>query len=190
MLKHLPIFVFALLLPACGNVYNTAFRYKPRPIEIPMVAADAPNSPRIRALATIVGLRYATADHPARMEIRLRLENVSDQPATFNPASLSLFDASIKPLPEPTATPAETTIIAPQQSQTIDAMFPVSDLGAYDLEGLNLRWAVTVNNTKLTHSATFQRQPRDDPHYYHRPYYDPHYDYGRYPYPRYRYRYW
>ncbi|MBI1370648.1 MAG: hypothetical protein GC162_18580 [Planctomycetes bacterium] len=186
------ILLIALLtgvsLAGCSTaVYNTDYTYRPRPLEVPMAVGD---QTQVRALATIVGLRNETDAAPAAIDVRLRLDNVTDQPARFDPAALALFDAAIKQFDPPTVAPAGVQTIAPGQSATIEAAFPLPGSGLYtnrgfDLDGLNLRWTVTVGSQSLSHSATFLRKPdetlyRPYPYYWGDPFYDPWIPYRHY----------
>jgi hypothetical protein len=185
----------ALTLGGCASSpYSSEFRYQPRPVSVNMTSSDAPQA-NVRAMATIVGLRRPADQQPAAFDVRLMLDNDGEAPATFDPTTLNLVDASLAPFPKPTVDPPDPFTIAPGQSRTVNASFPIDDRDSYDLDGLNLRWSVRVGDHMLWHSATFNRRelPRSyyaDPFYYD-PYHVWHYNNYRYihPYPR-RYHRW
>lgn len=171
-MRHVGLALCACIVGGCASSpYSDRYRYQPRPVSVKMTAPEAPQQASVRALATVIGLHRATEQQAQSIDVRLMLENVGEAPATFDPATLKLFDASITPLPEPRVDPPTTLTIAPGQSKTINAGFPLTDRDDYDLEGLNLRWSVTVDGRTLTHSATFNRREIEDSSYYHRPFY-------------------
>lgn len=173
----------AVALGGCASSpYSDEFRYQPRPVVVNMTAPDADGS-SVRAMATIIGLRRPVEEQPASIDVRLMIENTGGAPARFDPAALNLVDAALAPFPRPTVDPPEGFDIAPGQSLTVNARFPIDDRGSYDLDGLNLRWSITSKAHTLSSSATFNRRevPRPqytDPFYYdpyHRWYYDNYY---------------
>ena len=168
------------LAGCASSPYSSEYRYSPRPVSVDMSAPDAPEQAKIRAMATIVGLRRAVDEQPASIDARLLIENNGSAPARFDPVTLSLVDATLSAFPNPIVEPSDAFTIAPGQSRTVNASFSLDDRSSYDLDGLNLRWSVTAGNHTLSHSATFSRRELPRPNYTDPFYYDPyhrwHYD--------------
>jgi hypothetical protein len=144
-----------LMLTGCST-YDDRFAYGPRPVQVPIVAPNG--APAVQALATIIGLRNKKDDVPRSIEVRIRFENVSNQPAIVDANSLEMFSADLRPFGRPILDAGGAFTIAPGQVVILNPLFPVPEPGA-DLNGVNLRFSVTVAGHTGTANATFTRVP-------------------------------
>ena len=152
-------------LSAAGgcSLYNSAYVFDPGPVDVTAYKPGTHDDP-VHTLITIVGVRRADKESgiPASLEVRLRVENTSRYPITFEPASLVLFSGDLERFPDPILYPAEPLALAPDQHGIVEAYFPFPDgrkATEVDLSGLNVRWTVSVDGHPVTSSASFQRRP-------------------------------
>ncbi len=155
-----------VLLGGC-SAYDARYTYQPRPSEITLQTGDNTQAPPARVLGTIVGIRRATkhnGDQPS-VEAALLFDNTSNENMTFDPSTLALFSANAKRFPDPGLTGQIPIQIQPGQAVRFTAEFPFpgNDYpGPFDLDGLNLRWAVEFGGQLHQQSATFTRQPQNE----------------------------
>ena len=148
----------ATALSAGCSAYDTRYEFEPRPLEYGHVlegTADRAAS----TLVSVVGVRKRDADEGIvpSVELRLRVDNHTDQEVRLDPATLRLFAANLEPFPPPQG-PAEPLVVAPRDTATLTVYFPFPDgrvPGPYDLAGLSARWTLEVGGQPSTGSATF-----------------------------------
>src|SRR5581483_1327518 len=93
------VLAFALLIvsPGCSP-YVGDYQYYPRPAlaEIPSTQPQS-EPPPLSVLTSIVGVRYEDRSDnlPSSVEVRLQVENNSQQPATFESGSLALINGEL-----------------------------------------------------------------------------------------------
>jgi hypothetical protein len=145
------------------SVYDARYSYAPAPAAVEIALPESEHT--VRTLATVIGVRRASSEEalPASVEIRLLVENHSpDTIATIEPGTLSLISGNLDRFPDPITRPPDTVRVDPNQTSTLTAFFPFPDdriPGAFDLEGLNLRWTLRVDGRESAHNATFTRRP-------------------------------
>jgi hypothetical protein len=176
--------IFSLLLIASltgCSPYLEDFDYRPRPAvtEIRSTAATQPQAaPSLVALASVIGVHVADKkiDIPETIEIRLRLENNGPEAAVFDPNSMELVGARLRPFAPPITHTPGTITLNPMEAATLTAFFPLPpDPEPGELGSLTLRWNIQIGSQRLGQNVTFQRvYPR---YYYYDPYWRP-YGYG------------
>jgi hypothetical protein len=158
----LPRFLAALaaaLSASCTTFYD--LQYVPAPLEVRVEDAATPELSG-RALITVLGLRRADRgeDRPAQYELAMRLENLGSLPFAVEPSSLELVAANLQPFGPPALSPSPPPPLDPGATQELRLAFPLPggrELSDYDLNGLNLRWAVRFAERTMTIGASFQR---------------------------------
>ncbi|MCE9594154.1 MAG: hypothetical protein K8S98_08170 [Planctomycetes bacterium] len=164
------------LVGACRSSWY-AYRFAPAPLE---VALDSPRAPdaKGRALVTVLGIRRADekAGTPARVEVRMRLENAGTRKLAVVADSFRMVSSSLEDFAAPSfdALPAEP--LAQNESAVFEVAFALpggngpEELG---LAGLNLRWEVDFEGERVGTGITFERRPEPYPYgWYHDPFYD------------------
>ena len=184
------------LLPtlACGLVgcsaYDSRFQFAPKPAEVVAYAGETAGDPGVRTLASILGLRNPplASSQPAVIELAVRIENQTDKPVTFDPAGFQLVSGDLRDFAAPTLAAGGAGPIGIDPKQTWSAVMrfafpPGVRKDDVNLDGLNLRWALTVDGKTTTHSVSFTRRIvrsyYDDrwhsmPYYYYDPFYGHH----------------
>lgn len=164
--------------------YVGDYQYYPRPAlaEIPSTQPQA-EPPPLSVLASIVGVRYEDrgANLPSSVEVRLQVENNSEQPAIFEAGSLALINGELLTFGPPILFPPATRIqLQPMQQMTMTAFFPFPPGRSYvntDLNSFQLQWTATVEGRRVKQVVYFRRiapvyyRPYDP--YYYGPYYGP-----------------
>ena len=159
----------ALAVSGGCSVYDTRYLFEPRPLDVQSSKPGAAGAEPVRTLATVIGVRRrdSRSQIPASVEVRLRVDNTSPFPVSFDPGSLALFSAGLEQFPDAIARPHDPVELSPGGTAVVEAFFPLPD-GRYpsdlDLSGLNLRWTLEVDGEPVTSSASFIRLPT--------PYYD------------------
>jgi len=159
------ILTMAAVLTGCGT-YDANFEYLPRPAEAEPLKSAESGDTRVRALATIVGIRRHDheIEYPATVEVLVRVENLSSATIVLDTASLKMLTGNLKPLGQPAAVPSGRLELAPSQTQTVRAYFPFPDgdydEGQYDLRGLNVSWSIQDGGRQVAQSVSFHRQIR------------------------------
>jgi hypothetical protein len=166
----------SVLLAGC-NEYDRRYKFGPKPIEVGHELPGEAQGAVASAMVSVVGLRKRDrqANRPAAMEVRLRVENHGDVEATVAPGALQLFAGNLEPFPEPLVDSDGPVTVRPGGNATITAFFPFPGgkyPGTFDLDGLAVRWTVTVADVPITRTATFTRRRDYDyyptyPVYYH-----------------------
>jgi hypothetical protein len=163
---------FALVaLPACVgacSAYDTRYEFEPRPLEVGHVVPDKED--RVASvLVSVIGVRKRDTEQgiPASVELRLRVDSATDDEIRVPPASVQLFAANLEKFPDPVI-PGGELVVPARGSGTMTAYFPFPDgkvPGAYDLEGVSVRWTLNVGGHDSTGNATFSRRLRDTGYY-------------------------
>lgn len=167
-------FATVLLLVALTgcSTYDTRYAFEPRPAEAPLRTPEGVTVAQM--LTSVVGVRRAVPAEGvgAAVEVRVRIDNVSDRPMRFDPGSLTLLSADLRDFPRPHVDPAGIVDVTRETPVDLVAFFPIPDDSSQppmDLSGLSLRWAVVVEGTTLPGSLTFERRRYSSP---------PHWNYG------------
>jgi hypothetical protein len=160
------------LLGGC-SVYDQRYLYEPRPIDIQTTKPGADDAEPARTLVTVVGVRKddSRSQLPASIEVRLRVENTSPFPVSFDPASFALFSADLERFPDPIVQPEGAVTVPPAGTAVVKAFFPFPEgrgHSDFDLSGLNLRWVLEVDGFAVTSSAGFLALPTAYYDRYHR----------------------
>ena len=162
-----PLLTIALTaLASCTTYYDV--RFVPAPLETRIDDTGDANS-IARVLVSITGVRKADdANHqPARVEMRMRIENLGTTPLEIEPDSFELVAANIVNFGRGEIAPLPQGPLATGASSEFDLRFPIAPgrtLEHYDFEGLNLRWAVRFGDRRVITGVSFQRAPQ--PYYY------------------------
>jgi hypothetical protein len=168
------LLVAAAVLNGCA-AYEGSYQFEPHPAEVTATMPGEADAQPVRILVSILGVKRPAEgdpdDRPA-LEIRLRVENTSTLPVTFDPGTLVLFSGANERFPDPKVASAQRIMVAPGGNAVVDACFPFPGDGtpeATDMSGLNLRWTVVIDGKPVSSSASFLRQqPDDDDAYPHR----------------------
>jgi len=159
----------AIAFAACTTSPYYDYRFDPAPQEV-QVSDNSLPSAQARALVTVLGIEREREGQKARVLIRVRLENIGSTTASFVPESLSLLTADLQPFEPASVHPPEIKILGAGESATYDCCFPLpgdkkpSDL---DLGGLNVRFDVAFETSRVPIGMTFQRT--DWEYYYDEP---------------------
>jgi hypothetical protein len=164
LLQRAGVLVALAVLGGCAGTYDANFVFVPRPAEIMLAGGDDGAAPGgVRVLMTVVGVRRNSTgiEHPASIEVRVRVENDSDEVVWFDPASLRLLAANLEPLPPAETIPAIAVDAAPGAAALVDAFFPFPGRaypGDYDLSGLNARLVIETAGRSIAGTASFMRR--------------------------------
>lgn len=129
-------------------------------MEVEVAAASVPGA-QVRTLVSVLGIARESAAGRDQAEIRMRLENLGNVPATLVESGLSLVSADLQSFgPGELVGPSDMTV-PPGGNAVFDVHFALLDgkkPSKLDLSGLNLRWTLDFAGTSVTAGATFQRQ--------------------------------
>ena len=144
--------------------YGGPYAFEPHPADVTATRPGDSDARPVRTLVSILGVTRPAVnesrERPA-LKIRLRVENASSFPVTFDPGSLVLFSGGLEKFPDPTVEPGGPVEVEPGGSAVVDAWFPFPGDGTpqgTDMSGLNLRWTVVIDGQPVTSSASFIRQ--------------------------------
>jgi hypothetical protein len=146
-----------LLLGGCAaGPYHAEYRFEPHPAQVEMVMPGDDGSARV--LASVIGLRRGGDGAPPSIEIRWRLDNRTPAAVEVDAAALELVAGDLAPFGEPATDPPGAFTLAPGQSVTVQARFPLPrSTAAPDLSGLGLSWTVRARGGAMRGSQTFSR---------------------------------
>jgi hypothetical protein len=172
----LSIFVLTFLV-GCSP-YHDDYQYVPHPALAEIPTTQPAQGPPLSAYASIVGVRYddPQAQIPESVEVALQLNNNGPQTVTFNPRSFALSDGKLSAFMPPLLYPPTSATLAPGQSTNYTVYFPFppgQDYTSMDLNSLQLRWSVQLDNRSVSQIVMFRRSIRyyySDPYYYGYPY--------------------
>jgi hypothetical protein len=106
---------------------------------------------------------------PARVEMRMRIENLGTEALVIEPDSFELVAANLQSFDHAFVTPVPESAVASGAVCDFDLGFPVlpgKSIGDYDLNGLNLKWSVRFGDARIYTGASFMRVPPPVPYYY------------------------
>ena len=160
-----------LLLGACQSPWYAA-RFVPSPLEVQLAAEGEPSA-QARALLTVVGIRRAEKGEPARVIVRLRLDNMGASTLALVPEGFDCVTGDLVSLGAPRLDQGPGEAMASGESRTWTASFPMPEGRTpedLDWRGLNLKWTVAFGERRVTTGVTFDRA------YSYPGYYDPYWD--------------
>ena len=164
------LLAFAAVLALCGGCASTwhDVRFTPAPLEV-RLAPDRPAEGQARALLTVEGVRRARKGEPARVEARMRIENLGGVPVLLREESLSLVSADLQGgFAAGEVVGADPAPIPPGDSGVYEIHFPVArghDVDDLDWRGLNLKWTVSFEGHEVTTGVTFEGRLPSDAYY-------------------------
>jgi hypothetical protein len=149
------------LLALCASCYGPWYDYTFAPVpQEARVADEAVPGAQARALITLPGIRRPADDAPARIELRLRLENLGSVPVELCPQGFALDTADLQSLPAARVVPPEPLRIEPGEFRVYDVHFdlpPGRKPRDYNLDGLAFKWELDFGHGPVPTSVTFQR---------------------------------
>jgi hypothetical protein len=157
MKLHLVLAPLLALLAGCRSTWYDV-RFVPAPLEVRVTAEGEPQA-QARALLSVRGIRRAKDGQPAKVEMKLRVENMGASDVQLDPASLELLAADLVPFGEPRVFPPPEPI-PPGSDAVYEIAFPVPggrQVDDYDLRGLNLKWDLRFGDRAATTSVIFER---------------------------------
>ena len=165
--------VAGMLLAGCGP-YARRGGYTPRPASIPFDVAEKAPSPEARAVISVLGVRRSLPQHPERrgLELAVLIENLGDEPVSFDPADVELLDADLESIEGPVGD-APAKEIGPGASRRYELAFLLprgADLDGASFAGLNARLTLEIGERRLTRSLSLERRERVDGRSYYHPY--------------------
>ena len=113
-----------------------------------------------RTLVSVLGIRRPKSGDPARVETRLRLENLGSVPATLLPKGIELVTADLQSFSLEAAQLDGDTTVAPGDWLVFDARFDLpenSKPSDFNLDGLVFKWDIDFGAGAVTTSMSFQR---------------------------------
>jgi hypothetical protein len=146
-----------LALASCSTYYDV--RYVPAPLE---TRVGDGGETVARSLVTVLGVRKADSStgEPARVEMRMRVENLGTAPLAVEAESFELVAANLAAFEPGRLAPAPASELARNEVAEFDLWFAVPQgraIEQFDLSGINLRWAVRFGNRRVYTGASFQR---------------------------------
>lgn len=172
------LLTMAVMAGGCARTYHWAYQYEPRPVTVSVTAEPASEAQPLLVTVTVIGVRTDSAkEHPATIEVRMRVENQTAAPVAMLSAPMVLRSADLEEFGPPMFSPTDALDIPPGQESQFTAYFPFRSgeiPGGHDLEGLSLQWTMRLGEEQLTRSMTFSR--REPARYYDDP--GPHFGVG------------
>ena len=174
-MPRLLLTLFALALLVGCSPYHDDYQFFPRPALAEIPTTQPQQGSPLSVYATIVGVRYDDPQDeiPESVEVALQLNNNGPQTIIFNPRSFALSDGKLSAFPPPLLRPPTSATLAPGQTTNYTAYFPFppgQDYDSMDLDSLQLRWSVQLDNRDVTQIVLFRRSIRyyysSDPYYY------------------------
>jgi len=163
MRRWIPLLAAMALLAGCAT-HSSRYRYQPHPTEL-IESTDGTRT--ARAMVSIIGLRFEDKkiDRPAGMEVAVRIENLDADRVTFDPNSLQLLSADLRPFVSAIVDPPGVIDLPRGEAANVNALFPLSaevNASNADFDGLNVRLTLAIDGRTVTRSATFERERYDD----------------------------
>ena len=149
------------LAGGCASTYDSRFAYEPRPASIETFDR-ATDRTIARTLVSVIGVRRRAADQPhtPAVDLRMLIENVSDDDLRLDFEALRLVSADVRRF-LPARSPApDPLIVHPDSSVSIDLSFPFppeSESEPLDISALNLHWSFDHRGRALDHETMFKR---------------------------------
>jgi len=147
----------ALLASACSTSRWYDARYQPAPLEVEVAAHAVPGS-QVRALVSVLGIAKPNAkeNRPRRVELRVRFENLGSVEAQIVEDGFSLVSADLVSFERGLLAPNAVLSVPAGTTSTFDVAFPAPDRD-WDWSGLNLRFALSFADVRVTTGGTFTR---------------------------------
>jgi hypothetical protein len=145
-------------LSSCSTYYDHTFL--PAPLEV-QVGVEGDPASQARTLLRVVGIRKPSKQtgRPAQVEVRLRIENLGENPALLDVDSVSLVTADLRTIGVPEMSPAPAPV--PRGAFAVyDIVFrmpPGARPKDYDLAGLNIGYTIEFGEQRVTTGVTFER---------------------------------
>jgi hypothetical protein len=176
MVRTLAVLFCGLMLMCvvgCSQ-YDDDYQFTPRPVTAQIPGTQPSSPPPVTVEATVVGVRYNDDQNhiPPSVEIRMRMDNDSDENVTFDPMSLQLTTAQLVQFPPPIVRPPTPITIGLSQSAYLTIYFPFpagSSQGNMDLSSLQLKWQLQIGQRPVGQVVNFNRVATYS--YYGGPYY-------------------
>lgn len=152
------------VLPAGCSVYDARYAYGPNSVAVDAPVPGAGGTRPARTLVQVVGVRRSEkgSSLPASVAVRLKVENASGSPVSFDPASLVLSGPGVQRFPTPLVRPRGVVDLAPARTAEVEAFFPFPQGRAardFDLSTLSVRWTLVVAGQAVESSADFVLLP-------------------------------
>jgi hypothetical protein len=157
----LPVLLLAATAAGCvGPWYD--YGYAPVPQEVRLTDERVPGA-QARALVALVGIRRPEDGAPARVEVRLRLQNLGSVPLELRRDGLELVSADLTSFGPGELALREGLELKPAETivHAIDFDLPPGKRPwDYDLDGVAFSWEVDFGAGPVSTSVSFQRLPR------------------------------
>ncbi|HED64806.1 MAG TPA: hypothetical protein ENJ09_04535 [Planctomycetes bacterium] len=159
----------ALFLASCAGTYYGGYRFDPRPTEVVLEVPGAQDLPR--ALFRVAGVRRADADagRGPELVVDVRLENPGESELVLERDALTVVSGNLTELGPMRQEPAGPLVAPPGEARKFQLSFALpagSTPGDLELDGMNLRWALSNAKARATGSISFARiDPYDDPYW-------------------------
>jgi hypothetical protein len=148
------------VLPGGCSVYDARYAYGPNSVAVDAPVPGAGGTRPARTLVQVVGVRRSEkgSSLPASVAVRLKVENTSGSPVSFDPASLVLSGPGVQRFPAAVVRPDGVVDVAPAGTAEVEAFFPFPQGRAprdFDLSTLSVRWTLVVGGHDVDSSADF-----------------------------------
>ena len=142
---------------ACSTSRYHDARYLPAPLEVE-VAAQAVAGSQVRALASVLGIarKNSTEGRAEQVEVRVRFENLGTVDARILEDGFSMLSADLAAFASPQLPPDTDLLVPVGESRTLDLAFKLPEREV-DWSGLNLRFALSFQDVRVTAAGTFSR---------------------------------
>jgi hypothetical protein len=169
------LFCGLMLMGVVGcSQYDDDYQYSPRPVLAQIPGTQPSDPPPVTTQVTVVGVRYNDSDHqiPPCIEIRMSLDDDSNQAVVFDPMTQRLTTGQLINFPPPIVRPPTPITLQPGQSAYLTSYFPFP-LGLsqdnMDLSSLQMKWQLAIGPRVVGQVVTFTRVSTA----YYGPYYGP-----------------
>ena len=133
------------------------------PTLAPLELSTGEDAGALGALLSVAATQ-ASGEGPARIELRLRLDNDGPRAVTLAPDALEVLTADLGSLGAPEWAPATPISVPPGASATVKALFSLPaglDVRSESLRALNVRIALEVAGARQVRAVTFARVDRE-----------------------------
>lgn len=157
------LLLVAVIAPG-GCAASDPWTFEPHPADVTAARPGADAEP-VHTVVSILPMRRPDDKGPAGppgLSVRIRVENTSPFPVTFDPGSMVLLSGGLVRFHDPIVEPPGPRDLPPGGNALLDARFPFPGDGTAagtDLSGLDLRWTLVIDGHPVTSSASFTRQP-------------------------------
>jgi hypothetical protein len=157
------LFCGLILMGVVGcSQYDDDFQFSPRPVTAQIPGTQPSDPPPVTAQVTVVGVRYNNSDQqiPPSIEIRMSVDNDSNQNVVFDPMNMRMTTGQLVNFPPPIVRPPTPITFGPGQSAYLTAYFPFpagSSQNNMDLSSLQLRWQLQIGPRPVGQVVYFTR---------------------------------